>query len=806
MFTECTMKISTAANTTMKHLRHTIFFMLIIGSGLTGCSRDKPQPKSLPTLAGHNLLLITLDTTRADRLGCYGYGEAQTPTLDRLAQSGVLFEDAQSQIPLTLPSHCSIMTGRFPGEHGVHLNGRMSLGDQFPTLATVFKQQGYDTAAFISSFVLDDRFGLNRGFDIYNADVGQVEPGMQVWELERSADVVTDRALNWLRTTGDKPFLGWIHYYDPHDPYKPPPTFRLLNRHPYDGEIAFMDTQIRRLIDLLEKRNLLQKTLIVIAGDHGESLGEHQEWGHVTFLYDTHLHVPLIFSHPSMLPSGLRINTVVSLVDLFPTILDLFGWDQPKDLLSRSLMPALSGHTLKQVSGFAQNHYAYQLYGWAQQHSVIHKRWKYISSTKPELYDRQRDQHETNNLILKHPDVASSMLDLLKQRHNSMKRAEAPVTQLDQESLRRLETLGYVSGQKEFDAEVFLTPGLNDPKDFVDVLQLLKKTSSFIQHGRYVEAIPILESVVKRCPESVRVHHVLGKCYMKMRRYNKAIDQLDLALQIDNEYRQAHRTMADTMGHAGRFKEAVGHYVITLKLREDDPQTHFNLGTALLQMKELSKSAEHFNRALELKSDYSEALFNLGVCYKLMGDLDQARKTFLKVTADPSRAADAYDYLGTIATEQDKLEEAVDYYEQSLEYDPIHDPTIYKLLGIYESTKRPADAIRILRKAVTRSPNNLKFLQILVIYLTTTDKHLQNSREAIKYAQQATELSENRNPKLLMMLADAYSHASDHEQAILIAEKALEHAESQHLKLMTEQIKKKIKKYRSEFNYRTNNP
>src|SRR3990172_4504767 len=230
--------------------------LAIVGLFLAGCERKPDTPAVAGKLTGQNVLLITLDTTRADRLGCYGYKPARTPALDALAARGTLFENAFAQVPLTLPSHCSIMTGRYPREHGVRLNGRNALGPAHPTLAGIFKEHGYDTAAFVASFVLDSRFGLERGFDTYSDDMGEVTFKTQPLEWQQPADVVTDRAIAWLDVEKDRPFFCWVHYYDPHQPYVPPQHVMKPELEPYDGELAFVDTQVKRLLDWFEAARL----------------------------------------------------------------------------------------------------------------------------------------------------------------------------------------------------------------------------------------------------------------------------------------------------------------------------------------------------------------------------------------------------------------------------------------------------------------------------------------------------------------------------------------------------------------------
>ena len=316
-----------------------------------------------PLRDADSVLLITLDTTRADRLGCYGYEPGRTPALDGLAARGVLFEQAFAQAPLTLPSHATMMTGRYPREHGLRVNGRGRLGGHHPTLASLFKERGYHTGAFVGSYALDSRFGLDRGFDVYVDDMsseGESPP------FELRAGVVTDRALEWLAAGKRQPFFCWVHYFDPHDPYFPPKAFRGDDMDPYDGEIAYVDSQVRRLLDWLERSGWMRRTVVIVVGDHGESFGEHRESGHTDFLYDTNLHVPLIFAHPTLAVGGGRVGGVVEVADLFPTIVQLVGLKLPKDVLSRSLADALGGGKLEPRVAYSESLYLFSAFGWAQ--------------------------------------------------------------------------------------------------------------------------------------------------------------------------------------------------------------------------------------------------------------------------------------------------------------------------------------------------------------------------------------------------------------------------------------------------------
>ncbi|MBL8851835.1 MAG: sulfatase, partial [Planctomycetaceae bacterium] len=291
-----------------------------------------------------NLLLITLDTTRADRLGCYGYDGAKTPTLDALANSGARFSRAYATAPLTLPSHATMMTGLYTPEHGLRTNGKGRLHSEIPTLAESLQQAGYRTGGFVGAFVLDAEFGLNQGFDEYDADLSQSRRTDDPLHRERPGNAVVDRALAWLGADANEPFFCWVHLYDPHFVYQSHAAEfgDEFEQRPYDGELAFVDQQVQRLTGFLTSNEIAEDTLVIIVGDHGEGLGDHQEMMHGYMLYNSTLHVPWIVSWPGRIPSDVVVDEPVSLVDLMPTTLDCLGVPPPLDMTGQSLKPAFT--------------------------------------------------------------------------------------------------------------------------------------------------------------------------------------------------------------------------------------------------------------------------------------------------------------------------------------------------------------------------------------------------------------------------------------------------------------------------------
>lgn len=574
----------------------TLTFFLFL-SWFAGCERGPAAGGKTGHLKGDNFLLITLDTTRADRLGCYGCELASTPALDALALRGTLFERAYSQVPLTTPSHCSLFTGRYPREHGVRNNGRGSLNKSFPTLATVFKEHGYATGAFVSAFVLDGRYGLNHAFDVYDDRLGDGTLAMQNMSAHRTGDVVTGPVLKWLDSVKNERFFCWLHYYDPHDPYEPPPEFRESLAHPYDGEVAFMDSQIQRVMDWLEANQLTDRTLIVAVGDHGESFGEHGERGHTNFLYETNLHVPMIFAHPRVIPQDTRASLIVEIVGVFPTVLDLFGWSAPDGVSPRSFAGVFAGRELDQRVSYAESLYLRDLFGWAEQRSLTSDRWKYISSTKPELYDLHADPGEEHNLLSEAPDVAESLLADLKAIYGAMAPGKAGTVTMDEAARRRLETLGYLSGDGEV-PEDFLTEGLADPKDKRAATVAMHSLRKLIKERKFTEALPKLEIVAERNPESSMVHFWLGICLKSLGRTEEAIVALRTAVLRSPKNSMALAELGNLLSDSGMLEDGAEHLLAALDIDPANTKAHAHLGETFRQLGRMDEALPHCRHVL----------------------------------------------------------------------------------------------------------------------------------------------------------------------------------------------------------------
>jgi arylsulfatase A-like enzyme len=416
-----------------------------------------------------NLLVITLDTFRADRLGAYGSARGLTPHLDRFARSATVFETAESAAPLTLPSHCSLFTGQFPSSHGVHENAD-ALSERGPaTLAELLTRAGFRTAAFVSAGVLDPSRGLNRGFAIYDSSLARRDAyGRPV--NRRRGDEIVARAAQWLDRIGDERFFAWVHFYDAHAPYQPPVQDRGPLRHPYDGAIAFIDRQVGDLLTVLDRRGLAERTVVVIVGDHGESLGDHGEATHGLFLYESVLHVPLMIRAPNA-GLGRRVRGVTRTIDVMPTVLELL--DVPGSgghIEGDSLLPFIAGAP-RDAEAYAENLYPSSQFGWSSIRSLQQGRFKLVATARSELYDLERDPGERQNLFGVRRDLSARMLERLR-RYDRLARPAADTTAIDAQLRERLGALGYVSGGLPPSSGARDQSGA-DPKDMVDVFNEL---------------------------------------------------------------------------------------------------------------------------------------------------------------------------------------------------------------------------------------------------------------------------------------------------------------------------------------------
>jgi arylsulfatase A-like enzyme/Flp pilus assembly protein TadD len=536
-----------------------VVLALAVAVGLR-VSRRPPAAAGEPGKAPLSVLLVTLDTTRADRLGCYGYAAARTSRLDRLAAEGVRFANAFADAPITLPSHASLLTGLHPFEHGVRNNGNFHLPDRFETLATVLGRRGYRTAAFVSAFVLDRRYGLARGFQTYD---DRTDPGAdgEGAEAQRRGDRTALACSRWLEAYaggGAKaPFFVWLHLYDPHEPYRPPPPLRdAFAGRPYDGEIAFADTVVGSVLDRLGQLGLLDTSLIAVVADHGESLGDHGEETHSMFVYDSAIRVPLILWRPGLLPGGRVVASPVRMVDVAPTILDLLGAPPLAARRARSLRGTIDGRDQAAPPVYAETWVPKLYMNGAALRALRTERFKLIEAPRPELYDLARDPGETDNRIAADPETASRLRAELQRLTAGGDAAMSLGGPVDGEAAEKLKALGYLGAGGDLAGPA---PGgqEKDPKDLIADFNRLRRAEQAVRDGRFDEAVPVLRALVAQEPKNAFARLVLGGAYAGLRQHARAAEQLQAYVALVPTSAHGHQSLAVAYAKLGDSARAL---------------------------------------------------------------------------------------------------------------------------------------------------------------------------------------------------------------------------------------------------------
>ncbi len=614
-----------------------------------------------------NVVLITLDTTRADRLGCYGDADARTPALDALARNGVLFSQATATAPLTLPSHSSIMTGHYPTYHGVQLNGMSALSQQQTTLAEALSAAGYRTGAFVGAFVLDGRWGLNQGFQHYDDrfDLLKVKH-LDLAGVQRPANEVVDAATGWLQDARETPFFAWLHLYDPHTPYAPPePLFsEFARRGPeglYDGEIAFMDQQIDRFLSWMRDAGLDDRTIVVVVGDHGEALGSHGEGTHGYFIYDWATRVPFIVRTPFDDLRNVRVDAQVSLVDLFPTVLSLAGLETRAPVHGRSLLPLMLQPDLPETRyAYAESMAPDLQFGWSPLRSLRSPQFKYIEAPRPELYDLVADPAEATNIYAQRGSVADAMARELD-RIVSDTSAGAPAPEaanLDKDTLARLASLGYIgtaTARKEHPTDV---RGLADPKDKLQVFMAVQRAGELMSEDRYAEATGALESALRQEPAMPQAQLMLGACYAELGRTQDAKAQFDRVLKKDPESVPALIGLANLLIQEGKTGDVVTLAKRTLSMDPRNTQAYTLLGEVYLDQRMPAEALPHLEKAVEIQPKITQNRVNLAACLIEVRQHARAEQLLSEILDEHPRFPGAWFNRGVLYEEQQRIEDA----------------------------------------------------------------------------------------------------------------------------------------------------
>ena len=654
-----------------------------------------------------NVLLITIDTLRADHVGSYGYAAAQTPALDALAARGLRFAQATTVAPLTLPAHASLMTGTFPGYHGVRDNGGFYLGDDQVTLADVLRARGYRTGGFVAAFVLDRRWGIGRGFDRYfdEFDLAKYRLDIGLDAVQRPGGEVVSKAIEWLDQDRRRPFLAWVHLYEPHAPYDPPEPIRV--RFPptmigaYDGEVAAADLQVGRLIDHLAQSGRLDRTIVVVAGDHGESLGEHGEEQHGFFVYDAAIRIPLLIAGPA-LPARV-ISDQVRIVDVMPTVLQLVGAAIPPAVQGRSLLPLVRGERLNLVA-LSETWYPRHHYGWSELTSIRDGRYHFIAAPRRELYDTQVDPGELHDIAAANPARAEALERALHAlaAETSANRTPAAPRPVDPDVEERLRSLGYVG--TSISPRALEDRPRGDPKDKITLYNLLKQAGLDSVEGRVDEGIRKVREALAADPNIVEAYLMLGNMNAKAKRDSESLAALQKALALDPDNQSAAFNLALAYKTAGRTEAAEAGFERVLALNPRDPKARYQLADIWMQRREFPRAEAALERAVADNVERSAFLTKLAECYIELKRYDEAERSLLDaLKSKPDQPMAHYD-LGLIHEARGEPAKAIAAYEAEIARNPKTYQAHFNLAKLLTAAGRRAEAVRRFEQAVDANP------------------------------------------------------------------------------------------------------
>ncbi|MBP9945858.1 MAG: sulfatase-like hydrolase/transferase [Vicinamibacteria bacterium] len=614
-----------------------------------------------------NVLVVTLDTTRADRLGPYGYAHGVTPNLDRMAENAVVFENAIASVPLTFPSHTTIFTGQYPTRHGIRDNGGFFLDAKALTMAEILKEKGYATGAFIGAWVLESRWGLAQGFDRYSDDFDLSKyKVISLGTVQKTAEQVINDSIAWLDTVKAGKFFGWVHLYDPHTPYEPiEPYASQYPNQPYVAEIAYTDAQLGRLFDWMATHGLDKNTIVIVTADHGESLGDHGEATHAYFIYDSAMHVPLIIKTPWN-DRG-RVASMVSHADILPTLLDLLGLPasaEPVDGRSFAL-GIVNPSASVGGSAYSETYFPRYHFGWQHLRSLRTNEYTYIDAPQPELYDRKNDPRELNNIF----KAFSARAEDLRLKIEELARADEGKTPerqaLDPDTLQRLAALGYVGNVIDVDPDAVLP----DPKVKLPLFQKMNRAKDLAQDDDVESAASLLKQVVTEDPNIIDAHLTLGNWLVKLKRPDEAIESFRRALSLKPDDDIALGNLARLFLSRGRKNDALD-------------------------------AVRVFETALSRNPKNPQAWFQLAILAMDMGDAVRAKHSFVRAAEENPKMGAAWIGQGALAFSASRLPEAEQMIRKGLELEPEVRGGRYNLARVLEARGRLAEAESLYRAEI----------------------------------------------------------------------------------------------------------
>jgi len=641
-----------------------------------------------------NVILITIDTVRADHLACYGYKKIKTPAIDSLAHDGILFRRAISQVPLTWPSHAAILTGTYPFQNGIQDFTGHPLSPNFRSIAQAFKQSGYATGAVVSSFVLDRSWGLARGFDYYDdAFSAKTFEQKDIGLVDRRAEESVSHALAWLKKTPKRPFFLWLHLYDPHSPYDPPEPFRTeYQDHLYDGEIAYADHELGRLISWLKQSGLYDRTLIALLSDHGESLGEHGESEHGFFLYNATVHIPLIVKPP--VRSGISRDPVdypVETVAVAPTLLRLAGLhDQiEKQFQARNLFDPAA----EDAPAYSETFYPFSSFGWSPLHSLETSRYHYIDAPKPELYDLNSDPEETKNVSATQTEVVSVLKAKMKQLLASAPEessSQKSAGNLSPDASQKLRALGYAAYHSPV-PEAALAKELADPKDKIAEFDSILQAQDAMRAGQFSQGKELLNKIAAEDPQMYVVQFLLGEASAREQDWKAAVEQFNRSLELNPNFDEAMTGLARALHGTGNDAEAETWLHKALDANPENYKAWYELGS-LEARNDSSAALDAYKKAVSIQPNFASGQRELGIVEIRLKTYDDAAnhlKQALKLGLDDAHVRN---FLGIAYTQTGQISLAVKSLREAIRHDPSLTEAHLNLGYAYQKLHRPTAA------------------------------------------------------------------------------------------------------------------
>ena len=656
-------------------------------------------PGSVRREPGLDVLLITIDTLRADALGCYGNTAVETPWIDRLAAGGVRFEQVHAQNVVTLPSHANILSGRYPLDHGVRDNSGFRFPAGVDTLATILKRAGYATGAFVSAFPLDSRFGLDRGFDVYDDRLGDPEARTAFLMPERPGARTVEEARKWRAAQGQVPTFTWIHLYEPHFPYVPPEPF--TSRYadsPYHGEVAYTDSLLAPVLEPLLRAGKEGRTLVVFTSDHGEGLGEHGEKTHGIFAYETTLRVPLILFAPRLFAPRVAAPRVRH-VDILPTVLDALALEVPRDATGRSLLALASGRRAETAPSYFEALSSSVNRGWAPLTGLAQDRFKLIDLPIPELYDLDADPHETRNLAATETRTLDAIrAQLARLRGGDRGTARGPE---DAETRERLRSLGYASATAP--AKARYTED-DDPKRLIGLDTAIQDVVTLYQGGDIPAALARVQEVLRQRPDMPLALQHLAYLQRQSGDLGAAVTTLKRALALNPEDTDTAALLGAYLNEVGRPREAAAVLAVYAERKSPELDVLMARGAALAGIGQTAEANATFERALAIDPSNAAAKANLGTVSLGVRDYPRARTLLEEALALDPDVSRAHNALGVIAAETGHPDEAITHWKRAVELNPREWDTLFNLGKLLRREGREAEALPYVELFVRTAP------------------------------------------------------------------------------------------------------